>query len=517
MTDPHPGADQAGESRSARGRRLRSWPVAIALTQAALVIGLGAWLLDGRPIGVPGAWAWEVRAKAVPWLALTRVLALSLGLMCVGGLGLQRIRARCRSDALVLAALVALAFALQLAVLGLASDASFLLIAATASPVSTEYFSTAWGVSDLGEFVGSYPLEMTRGHHHVATHPPGAVIFYWLCIRAYESPLFPHSAFDRLVEIVVGAPRDGIAAGVNAFPGVSLELEGVGPALLCCLVLGACGALSLVPLFLLARAAAGRSTALTVCTLFALSPAPVLFFQGLDSLLLLLALAGMALMLRALQGGKLLPAGVAGLVIGAGFLVSFGAMAAGLLTGSLAVLCALRGGRRHAWLSVAAFTGGVALVILVGHVACGMKLHVILRQGMAAHREFTWVGFRRDYPTWLVLNVVEFACFLGLPLCIAVIGAGREAVRRGWRGLSQADLVGLAGVLVLLLLNLSGSVRGEVGRVWLFMMPPLVLWAGHWLSSAAPGKRALVLVTAVLTVLQLALLGPALTPVVMPF
>jgi hypothetical protein len=49
------------------------------------------------------------------------------------------------------------------------------------------------------------------------------------------------------------------------------------------------------------------------------------------------------------------------------------------------------------------------------------------------------------------------------------------------------------------------------------MMPPLVLWAGHWLCSAAPDKRVLAALTAGLTLAQLVLLGATLTPVVMPF
>jgi hypothetical protein len=332
--------------------------------------------------------------------------------------------------------------------------------------------------------------------------------------------VFPQRTFERLIETVVGLPPDGIAAGVNAFPGTFLDPDAVGAALFCCLALGVCGALALVPVFHLTKAAAGRSTAVAVCMLFALSPAPVLFFQGLDSLLLLLVCGAVTLMLLALRRGSLPLAGVAGLLVGLGSLVSFGAAVAAGVVGLLVLMWGLREGRdkaKSAWLALAVFGLGTAAVLLAGHIACGMKLHVIFRQGMAAHREFTWIGFRRAYSTWLVLNVVEFACFLGLPVCVAVLGGAWEAARRGWRGLSRADLVGLAGVTALIMLNLSGSVRGEVGRVWLFMMPLLVLWAGHWLSAAAPGRRALVFLTAALTLVQLVFLGVALTPVVMPF
>ncbi len=520
MTDSTPTPEQdAAPPRERRGL-WHSWPIAAAVTQAALVVALTAWLLDGRAIGVPGAWAWTVKTRSLSWLALVRVIVLGLTIMAAGGLGHQRIRARCKSDAPVIAVLILLAFALQLAVAGLAPDATFLLIAATASPISTEYFSMAWEITDVGDFLREYPVAMTHSRHHVATHPPGAVLFYWACIRIYQSRLFPQTLFDGFTEIVVGAPRASIASEASALPGVSLDPDGVGPALFSCLVLGACAALSLVPLYHLARAAAGRATALSVCMLFAISPAPVLFFQGLDSFLLLLAATAIALMYLGLRGGRLLWPAVAGVTIGVGFLGSFGAGAAGVVVGLLAVLWALRRqrpGMNWGWLALAAFAAGWVLVVVAGHIAFGMKLHVIFRQGMAAHREVTWIGFQRSYWTWLGLNMVEFGCFLGLPVCVCVIGAAREVAGRGWQALGRADLVGLAGAAALVALNLSGSVRGEVGRVWLFMMPPLVLWAGHWLRSAVPGKGGLAVYTAALTLAQLVFLGLTLTPVVMPF
>jgi hypothetical protein len=482
MTQPTPMPDEAvpppPERRASRG----SWLAAIALAQVALVVFLAAWLLDRGAIGIPGAWAWVVRSKPVAWLAIGRVVAVGLTILVVGVVGRERIRARRKSDAAVVAALVILTFALQLAVAGLAPSATFLLIAATASDISTEYFSVAWEMVDLGEFLRDYPMEMTESGHHVATHPPGAVLFYWACIRFYQGPLFPRASFDRLTEIVVGVPRDDIAASVRRFPGVSLASEAVGPALFCCLVLGGCAALSLLPLYCLARRAGRRTTALTVCTLFAIAPAPVLFFQGLDSLLLLIAVTAAALMLSALQSDSRVRAALAGAVVGAGLLVSFGAGAAGATVGLLAALWALRERRdaaRSDWRALGAFAAGAALVVLAGHVACGMTLHVVFRQGMAAHRGFTWIGFRRAYWPWVALN--------------------------------------LAGLASLIVLDLSGSVRGEVGRVWLLMMPPLVLWAGHWLCSAAPDKRVLAALTAGLTLAQLVLLGATLTPVVMPF
>lgn len=488
-------------------------PIAI---QTALLGVLAAWLGCGLPLGIPGQWAWEVHPKPVPAWGLARALIVGAEIVGLCWLGLWRLRRRQRSVAGVLAGLVGLTFALQLSVASLAPQAAFGLIAGTASSVATEYFGVAAGVQDPWAYCRTY-AETQREGHHVATHPPGAVLAYRLCLQLRDSPLFPGEAFDALTEQLVGAPREQIAAAVGSYPSTTLAPQQVGAALLCCAIFGLCAALTLLPLYWLASRVASRSTALVVCCLFALSPAPVLFFQGLDAPILLLAATALALAHAAVTRQSTGLGALCGLTLGLMSSVTFG------VTAALATIAAVAGvlvfrlapaERPRAWKAIA----GGALVwlacVLVLHVLCDGKLHVIFAQAMAAHRKLTWEGMARGYITWVGLNVVEFAVFLGLPALVAVAA---QAIRGGWRGRPAPELIGLVGVLVLLALNASGSVRGEVGRVWLFLMPPLIVWAGHWVRRRLRDAPAVAVTTLALSLVQVLLLGWLLTPVVLPY
>jgi hypothetical protein len=495
----------------------RAWPWVVIGAHIVLVGALIAWLASGRPIGIPGAWAWEVRPKALRPDALVRVVLLGLGVIGLCAWGAARIRARRRSDGPVVAGLVCFTFLLQLSVASLAPASAFMMVAGTASPVSTEYFDTAWTLSDPGAFCRDYASTMLKGRHHVATHPPGAVLTFWALLKVYRSPSFPGGAFSKLAEFAIGARRREISEAVGAYPRTRLAPEAVGPALFCCVAFGLLGALTLVPLYHLTRQVASRRAAVMVCSLFALTPAQLLFFQGLDSLLLLLVVLALAWTVIALGSGRWRLAVAAGAALGVAFLISFGALAAIGVALLLGAAWALRSGtskRAAAWRTVALVAAGFAAVAGAGDVACDMKLPLIFRQAMAAHRQFTWVEQHRTYGTWVGLNLVEFFCFLGLPVLVTAFGAAWTAGRRGW---SRADLVGVSGAAVLLLLDASGSVRGEVGRIWLFLMPALVLWGGCWLARGATRGGGLALWTAVLTLLEVIALGIALTPVVMPF
>jgi hypothetical protein len=62
------------------------------------------------------------------------------------------------------------------------------------------------------------------------------------------------------------------------------------------------------------------------------------------------------------------------------------------------------------------------------------------------------------------------------------------------------------------LLLISGSTRGEVGRIWLFFMPLLAISAAAFLAVWAPGRRAVVLLVGLQLLLALSL-GLAWRPV----
>ena len=85
------------------------------------------------------------------------------------------------------------------------------------------------------------------------------------------------------------------------------------------------------------------------------------------------------------------------------------------------------------------------------------------------HRQMAFS--QRTYLPWLPMNLYDFALFMGPVLVALVIAAFRRLKRQSCplpgvcAGLSWGTLAALLIVL------LSGSTLGEVGRIWLFLMP----------------------------------------------
>ena len=105
--------------------------------------------------------------------------------------------------------------------------------------------------------------------------------------------------------------------------------------------------------------------------------------------------------------------------------------------------------------------------------------------------------FPRSYLAWVAVNPVELAVGLGLPA--STLLAAAFLIRAPGRRPS------LIALLVLLALTLSGRSLSEVARLWLPLMPPLLVAAGG--ASGALGFRrrelALLLVLMGLQVLTL--------------
>jgi hypothetical protein len=113
----------------------------------------------------------------------------------------------------------------------------------------------------------------------------------------------------------------------------------------------------------------------------------------------------------------------------------------------------------------------------------------------------------RPYLPWVFLQFNDFAMFTGWPLILlALVGTG-YAVREVRKGAAASLDIAFALTLALavLALDLAGIVRGENGRIWLFLSPFLVLIAAGALKPI--DRRSAWLFTATEALIVLAMVS----------
>ena len=294
--------------------------------------------------------------------------------------------------------------------------------------------------------------------------------------------------FPRLTEGLLGA------AGVpdTAFRPPATRAARAA-ALLGALLLVLLGAVTAWPVARLARAlGVGILPAGRLAVLWSLLPGPALMTPQFDQALALLVAGATALLLAASGGAGFRWAAGAGILGGVAVLTSYGAVVF-LLIGGLAAI-ASRGDRGiglRRSLAVAGLASAAAGVVAIAIPALlGHEPLRALTAALSLHRELYTAP--RSYLLWLAFNPLDLALFLGVPVAAGGLLALARSVRRRDAGAGTASLdrfrrVVFGGVAVVLVL---GVTRGEVGRLWIPLMPLLLVASAGGPDAPGPERLA---------------------------
>ena len=487
---PSPGAQPAPHWWS-KGQGLRGWSV------------------------FPEGWSWpkQLPAPLSRWIA-----AIGLGLAGAVSLPLLERRARRRRRRIPtqeLAALSGFAYLLQLVMLWFkAPNVEALVDERIADPVFSGYLTSALHVDRIDAFFTRYSstIRSLAWCSHCRTHPPGPVLFYWVPLQVVE----------RLpVAWQASAARLALAGGTISSVGMT-PAAGMAPAETVVAALGAHAillgaALIVFPLYGLARLLAGDEHALALAALGAVLPAVALMSPEFDQLygtfaatLLLIGLTGLAA-----RGGTGLWGFAAGLFLAFCLFWSIGlaVLAAPLAAFALIKVAGLAGNRatsgegagfadrlRGAIYWLAGFAVGVVLPWALLWYFGDFQPLAVMRSALAEH--LGGITAVRPYLPWVVYNVVDFLQFLGLPVVIVTLLtlASRHAesasstghlqpncphasAASSWRPVTNlAANLNAYGVVFwgfIIGLDLSGTTRAEVGRLWIPFTPLALLAVFH--------------------------------------
>jgi hypothetical protein len=411
---------------------------------AAFVLAL---FLELPGINGPSYWKWPWRS-----LDLINTLAVFAGpLLMIGALGWlwSRTPPPSTSDARALAfGLFVCEVLLQWARVRAEPGTWTWLETLVQSREVTSYYTDALRIDDVGAFLRDFSWK--RLEHHSSTHPPGPVLFYWLLLQLFE-PGFAARAGGALIAILASS---GVVVAY-AFAGLwtSDPMRRLG-----------------------------------ACFAYALMPSLIVVLPSFDQIYPVFTMLGLLLWSKAFD--KPVAAIALGLLafVATNLAYQFALLTVPFGLYALAVLRS-RGWDfevRRAMLRAAAIALGVWLGANIV-LSLLTPFHPFDSFVAASARQARYAAFlQRPYGLSLVYDPFDF--FLGggiLVIPLLAIHFARESARE--------TVITFVCLLSILVIDLTGLIRCEAARVWLFLQPLAIVPAGLTLARFAPRPRGLIL------------------------
>ncbi|MDO8795597.1 MAG: hypothetical protein Q7J25_13365 [Vicinamibacterales bacterium] len=418
----------------------------VALAAATGVVFVAGALLEVSPLnGLYWTWNWRdlgVLATAVrmlPGLVPTAWVVWVLR-------GADPLRPR-----MLLAALAASCLLHQ--ILGILADPIGIRLIGdiVRSPLATSYYTDALSIHSSTDFLAGFHDASLQLHS--STHPPGPVLFYRFWIWMF-------------------GPEAGAGAGAAVIAG-----------------LAAAG----VPLIYVFSGlwTADPKERVTVAALYSLLPGLVLMYPEFDQVYPLFSMGIIYAWVRAVTGDPRW-AVVLGVLLCTAVFFAYGLLTLGAFLAIHAALQVARKGDAPEALRRIARTSAIALgvwcvLLLLLRTTTGFRPLASFLHALAAH-EAGAGGHGRPWLACVIFDPYDFvlgAGILALPLtwvyCERIVRTGRD-----WTEEERLSLIGLAVVGIV---DLSGLLRAETARVWLFLQPLLLLPAGLALARLPAGGR----------------------------
>ncbi len=310
---------------------------------------------------------------------------------------------------------------------------------------------------------------------HVRTQPPGWQVAFWAASRLAE----------RVPTISEPFGRHLIRADC-----LSPDVRNISPAQASAAILSLSillwSGLGTVPYWRLARYfLKGRPFRLAMI-IYPFWPSLLVFTGRFDVLYAVLALLALWLAQHTLVYGRWLSALIFAVVMAGATWFGSGTLAIVALVDIvlLSQLLLNTVNRRHGVQQVVLLNGLfiLALVALWGGLWLTLRVDGvgIFVLGQELHRKFRIV-----YPIWPLFNLFDLAVFIGIITFVGslmgLVGVVGRKLIANKRPLRPIDGLIVGWIIAVVMLNLSGQVRAETGRLWLFLMGPgLLVGVAGW-------------------------------------
>ncbi len=354
-------------------------------------------------------------------------------------------------------------------------------------PVTTGYYTISKNVTSYSEFMKNFENYMV-GHHSV-THPPGSISFFYLANKTFLA--LPNSIKENVVNLfspIYFAPYYHIYS--YYFPQLSPNSFDQEYLLIVLSILVPLLSSLIIPAtYFAAKNIFSEKTAIYSAIFAALIPSFLIFAPIMDQIFAIFPILSVGFLYR--KGKKWLNYLLSGVIFSIGLFFTFGILVLVPMFIALIVFFEYKERRKINRRMLNSSIKYVAIFIL-GLISFQLLLYLIFNYNPISTFIHTKEGHNinkiRTYWLWLVFDLIIFFIMVGVPITVSFFHFIKTKIRN-----NKIEPFSFFTLITILLLDISGIIRGEVERIWMFFMPFFLIvgvynitksrWKYKWIVS----------------------------------
>ena len=413
------------------------------------------------PAPYPPEWRWDylfVNTYSKIWLP---ILVCSLIVLVFKKLELEKEDWISKNQIVVIAVFTAFGFIFQLSTLFFNRAGIEVLLHRIINPGLNGYFTSSVEIANVFDFFRNFNNIVLNLHQHAEGHPPLSVLFFYFINKLFLLVPFLNSFVE-----MISPNTDDVRTIWNSL----LPNEKLG-ALFSTLFIPFLSSLVIVPLFYISKKLYGQKSAVRTAFLYCFIPGIALFQPINDVFITIFPLFSLLLFIKALDRRSLVSAFASGVIFTVGLLFSLSLLPLLVVFGvyGLKFLKQIK--------TISVFAISLLLIPFALLILFGFNSITVFKTIMSGLPE------SRSYLSWVIYNPYDFCIFLGPGIAILYIHSLYKSHTGSVSAKFKNDPLLLGTLIMILLLISSGSVRGEVGRIWIPFMPFLLLPVVGFITS----------------------------------
>ncbi len=334
------------------------------------------------------------------------------------------------------------------------------------NPGVNGYFTSALYVKDVPSFLKEFNSIVLSLYMHAQGHPPFSVLFFWIINKLFSfTPFFNPLTSELIIK------TDNIRSVWLTLP-QSAKLGAIFVAVFIPMLVS----LVSILVYLVAKKIYGINTAFRSLIVLIFVPNILLFIPINDVFIVIFPLASIILLINSIRNKQLILSLLSGLLFSVGLYFSISLLPIFIIIIFILV--------KETNFKIKKSTNYI-IFYLLGLLFIPVFLYVVLGFDTIRMLKVLMSGLpeKRHYSTWVIYNLYDFFVFTGIPLTIGLIVLICNQIMRLYRRLwKNVDLFFTGFILMLLILNFSGSVRGETGRIWIPFVPFMIMPVVNFLT-----------------------------------